>query len=125
MSPLVVDKVLSALTKENRAHKVTQDVILKGYRRHKVNGELYPAAVPYHDGEVIGALIEGITTKEMEYLDKFEGDEYKRVSVTVLTGPEKTVTRCFVYEWIDGDDRLLEEDWVLDQAQITRFLATF
>ncbi|TIC34325.1 DUF1479-domain-containing protein, partial [Wallemia mellicola] len=75
---------------------------LKGYTRHHVIGEDYPAITK--DGETVlqkkltdeestvhGALIEGLADYHMDLLDQFEGDEYERISTKAFRTTENEI----------------------------------
>ncbi|TIC64062.1 DUF1479-domain-containing protein [Wallemia mellicola] len=75
---------------------------LKGYTRHHVIGEDYPAITK--DGETVlqkkltdeestvhGALIEGLADHHMDLLDQFEGDEYERISTKAFRTTENEI----------------------------------
>lgn len=71
--------------------------VLAGYTRLRVKGQHYPAAVPAPDESVEGTLYTGLTPKEFEALDRFEGREYDRIEVDIGGTP------VFVY--------VLAEEW--------------
>ncbi|TIB97393.1 DUF1479-domain-containing protein [Wallemia mellicola] len=75
---------------------------LKGYTRHHVIGEDYPAITK--DGETVlqkkltdeestvhGALIEGLADYHIDLLDQFEGDEYERISTKAFRTTENEI----------------------------------
>lgn len=56
---------------------------LLNVRRVGVRGEVYPAIIPFDGGVVDGMLYENLSAAEMDALDRFEGPEYERRSVTL------------------------------------------
>ena len=67
--------------------------ILRGYRLAKLQGihHVYSILQPQAGSTVDGLLYE-VTQEELEQLDKYEGDAYQRVSVTLVSK-----TRAWVY----------------------------
>jgi len=56
---------------------------LDGYRRVRIKGAHYPAVVPSRNDTVTGLLYAGLSEGEFRNLDRFEGEEYERLSVCV------------------------------------------
>lgn len=56
---------------------------LDGYRREGVRGTAYPAIIKDPAGSVPGTLYGGLPRGTLVALDRFEGDEYRRVVVRV------------------------------------------
>lgn len=48
-----------------------------------IDGEIYPITEPGEVSSYIDGLILGLTQKELQRADAYEGDVYKRVSVSV------------------------------------------
>ena len=65
---------------------------LYGYRKSEVwSGDAYyPIAIPDPDGEIDGFVLE-LTDEEMARGDAYEGDEYRRLRVTLRSGLEAWV----------------------------------
>lgn len=78
--------------------------VLRHHVRHAVLGEAYPAVVAKRAGVVKGLVYVDITQAELEMLDAYEGEEYKRVKVE--TELDTGATRAWVYVWADEADRL-------------------
>ena len=77
---------------------------LRGYARHEVRGEAYPAIVAKSNGLVKGLIYENISQVEVDALDTYEGDEYERIGVFVET--EAGQARAWVYVWAGRAERL-------------------
>ena len=59
---------------------------LDGFQRFKVIGEVYPALVGSQTGDrVHGLAYLDVSPKDLERLDAFEGDMYKRISTEMVT----------------------------------------
>ncbi len=56
---------------------------LLGYRCGLLEGRCYPGIVPASGHRVVGRLLEGLTCEELQRLDDYEGDEYRRARVFV------------------------------------------
>ncbi|MDF7799646.1 gamma-glutamylcyclotransferase [Pontiellaceae bacterium B1224] len=70
---------------------------LSGYTRRRVKGQHYPAVFQASEESVEGILYTGLTGKEFQCLDAFEGVEYERVELAFGD------TTAFVY--------VLSNDW--------------
>ncbi len=77
---------------------------LRGYTRHAVRGEAYPAIVAKPNGLVKGIVYEDISQAELDALDAYEGDEYGRIRVCVET--EADQIQVWVYVWAGRRERL-------------------
>lgn len=141
---LMVPQILkSVLDNEPITAFNVSNATLKGYTRHHVIGEDYPAITK--DGETVlqkkltdeestvhGALIEGLADYHMDLLDQFEGDEYERISTKAFRTTENEICTeqwkpsgkatphnfdevdCEVYVWRDSSDRLESKLWTFD-----------
>lgn len=58
---------------------------LKDFQRSRINGQEYPGIVAHPGGEVEGVLYLELPQAAMERLDNFEGEQYTRQEVTVIT----------------------------------------
>ncbi len=58
---------------------------LKDFRRSRIRGEEYPGIVAYLGAEVKGVLYRDLSQKAIERLDGFEGEQYSRQEVQVMT----------------------------------------
>lgn len=56
---------------------------LAGYRRIRMRGVHYPAVVSSRNDEVAGVLYDGLSEADFRNLDRFEGEEYERLTVRV------------------------------------------
>lgn len=64
---------------------------LTGYRRLTLAGRHYPGLVRAHQGEVTGLLVEGLGRADLQQLDRYEGQEYRRrlLRVDTSSGPRQ------------------------------------
>lgn len=60
-----------------------QPSMLDGYQRFRVMDVVYPGIIPTKGRKVYGTLVSGLTKAHIQKLDKYEGDQYDRRSVTV------------------------------------------
>lgn len=68
--------------------------ILRGYRCEGVRGEAYPAIMTDPSETVTGRLYHGLSPHAIAALDRFEGDEYRRRVVTVITDDGRAKQAC-------------------------------
>lgn len=65
--------------------------VLSGYKRLSVKGETYPGLVASPDGSVEGMVYLDVTTQDMQRLDRFEGEYYKKIPVTVTADDDRVL----------------------------------
>jgi len=89
MFPQVWSRVMGGTHTSRRA-------TITGYSRRQLPGEVHPALVADPDASVTGVLYSGLTQPELDRLDRFEGEDYPRISVRAVpeTGAE---VEAFVY----------------------------
>ncbi|TFK20281.1 hypothetical protein FA15DRAFT_673599 [Coprinopsis marcescibilis] len=88
--------ILKQIIQNEATHLVYCPAILLNYTRHKVKDVDYPGIIPESKGKTLfsrelsqdersvrGTLVMGLTESDIEFLDYFEGDEYKRVEVDI------------------------------------------
>lgn len=63
----------------------TVPAMLEGYARYSVKRAPYPGIVPQSGGQVRGVVYTGVDSAALTRIDEFEGDLYRRESVTVAT----------------------------------------
>ena len=60
--------------------------VLAGYRRLRLKAKHYPVMVAASGAAVEGTLYTGLSEKDFEVLDAFEGEEYDRETVSLGSG---------------------------------------
>lgn len=83
---LMWPQVLRALTGKSW---VTEDAVLKGFKRCRIKGAVYPGIKREPASSVKGKVVRGLGGKELSMLDQFEGDAYERVRIQVNTESNK------------------------------------
>ncbi|KAM0789798.1 hypothetical protein ACM66B_006650 [Microbotryomycetes sp. NB124-2] len=123
---LVHPAILARVVGHDGPNLQTYDAILPGHTRHHVRGEDYPAVVNAKDGRLVmgrnltelegrvqGSLVKGLSDADVALLDEFEGNEYKRSSVTVELATGETAP-AEVYLWTDPLSRLEQSLWTFE-----------
>jgi gamma-glutamylcyclotransferase (GGCT)/AIG2-like uncharacterized protein YtfP len=89
--------------------------LLPRYRRLLVKNEHYPGVVPSTYDSVDGIIYHDISPEGWSRLDRFEGEMYSRLLVTVLceNGDEAQV-HCYVFR-PEFQQRLTAEEWDFDK----------
>ncbi|KAJ3309998.1 hypothetical protein HDV04_005500 [Boothiomyces sp. JEL0838] len=107
---LLSDIVFSKVTKITP--KRISNVILKDYKRVKVDNAPYPAIYPSEGAQVVGDLCE-VGADIIELLDRFESSLYKRITVNVLVTLEKGIqsVEADVYVWNQDLSKLSIYEW--------------
>ena len=106
----------------------SEAALLRGYRRHSVQGEDYPGIRPAEAGVVEGRLYRGIGAAVWARLDAFEGADYERVPVTVELSDGRAETACVYRFRAELVARLLPGDWdpqLFESEGRERFLARY
>jgi gamma-glutamylcyclotransferase (GGCT)/AIG2-like uncharacterized protein YtfP len=83
---------------------------LSGWQRFALADRTYPGAMPSHEGgaSILGVLWFDLPKEAILALDRFEGDEYKRVCVTVTTEEGQRLP-AEAYQW--GSPELTRGPW--------------
>lgn len=108
---LMFPEVMHAVTGRELAGRAG---LLHGYARFLIRGEQYPAIVAHSGGAVRGTLYDGLGSKELRLLDRYEHDYYRRVPVMIELDDavDAEAVRAWTYELAPGlRGRLAAEDW--------------
>ena len=89
------EEVISSLI--GRKPPVSSSAVLENYGAYYVEGTDYPGIREDSGNKVQGMLYYDLDKKVMNILDRFEGDLYERVIVSVVDENDKTVD-AFVYK---------------------------
>ncbi|QSZ34060.1 hypothetical protein DSL72_005640 [Monilinia vaccinii-corymbosi] len=92
MAPEVLHRVIYGSSKHNPSASLTiTPALLPNYCRHRVRSADYPGIIFESGHTVRGTFVTGLTPKNMQSLDWFEGPEYERkvVTVKILTPKDK------------------------------------
>ncbi|TFK20279.1 hypothetical protein FA15DRAFT_673596 [Coprinopsis marcescibilis] len=93
---LMHPKILTKVVGNDGAHLRYCPAVLLEHTRHKVKGYDFPGVIPYSASQTLfdrelsqeeksvrGILVAGLTEKDIELLDRFEGSYYTRVPIAV------------------------------------------
>ena len=69
---------------------------LKDFQRSRIRGEEYPGIVAHPGAEVEGILYRDLMPKAIERLDTFEGQQYSRQEVQVMTAHGPCLAMAYV-----------------------------
>ena len=64
-------------------HYEKHSAVLLGYKRLTVKGANYPGLVKSFNSSIEGVVYRNVTAQDIKRLDKFEGECYKKISVSV------------------------------------------
>ena len=95
---------------------------LDDHVRHAIHGETYPGMVPAVGSQVAGILHLDVDEADLERLDRFEGEDYRRETVDVVTNEGSTRADAYLYLL---HDRLSASAWEPDAFAMERFIATY
>ncbi len=73
-----------------------QQAVLTGWKAVKVKHQDYPGLAQADNGKVFGILKSGLSAADFEILDKFEGEQYRRIQLAV-TDADRLVQQAYVY----------------------------
>lgn len=82
---------------------------VSGYKRLGVRGEVYPGLVASMGSRVDGVVLLGVNRSDIQLLDEFEGEYYRRQGMTVVCGHRQYI-RAQAYVFRDEYRFLLTED---------------
>jgi len=73
---------------------------LIGWRRYALADRTYPGALPSEQSSdsIVGVVWLHVNPRAISALDRFEGDQYERVAVNIITAEGKSLT-AQVYQW--------------------------
>jgi gamma-glutamylcyclotransferase (GGCT)/AIG2-like uncharacterized protein YtfP len=77
--------VLDALLGRTLPASERVDATAPGFHAVHYPQRVYPALIAAPGGNTPGLLLHNLTANELAILDAFEGDEYRRATITVLT----------------------------------------
>jgi len=95
-----------------------QPATLSGYRCGVVARADFPGIVPQVGATVPGQLLLNLSVEEIRQLDRYEGELYRRVEVSVQLQASGAQRRCWVY-MITGwaRHRVTETPWTMEWYQ--------
>ena len=70
--------------------------ILANYHRSRLPGRSYPGIRYVRNRQVDGYLLTGLSTAQLQRLDRYEGSEYRRARVRVDTAQGRRVTWVYL-----------------------------
>jgi hypothetical protein len=85
--------------------------VLPGYSRWRVQGGSYPISVPDRKGEVPGAIVGGLSRRDVARLAAYEGPGYRIATLKVKTG--ETMATVSVFEPIVSKLKPTNRPWNL------------
>ncbi len=92
------------------------NAIAKGFQRHAVPGETYPAMVGEPNARVQGLVWLNVMPEDVARLDEFEGVEYARQEIDVTLNTSDEVIKAHAYLWLDKTV-LSEQLWSVSQFE--------
>ena len=110
---LICPEMVFALTGKNY---VSEKAVLNNFKRFKIYDDgqprAYPAIKKYAGGLVNGIILYDVDKESMEALDFFEGGEYIRTLLEIVTDGKKIKT--YVYVWEKKYNPKLKNEWSLN-----------
>jgi hypothetical protein len=85
--------------------------VLPGWSRWRVQGGSYPISIPDRKGQVAGAVVRGLSARDVARLAAFEGSGYRVSSLNVRIGG--VLTTVSVYEPIVSKLKPTNRSWDL------------
>lgn len=118
MNNEVLEPLLGCIPKKEAAE-------LADFECVTVKGALYPGLKEKRGQRVMGQLLQRLTPDQLEILDRYEGDEYRRIRVQVAIQGQTDIP-CYTYLFKPELNHLLSElPWsnhVFRQQYMTDFL---
>jgi Gamma-glutamyl cyclotransferase, AIG2-like len=92
----LLDRDVTALVLGRRlAPQAFVPAILPGYSRWRVQGGSYPISVPDRKGQVSGAVVGGLSARDVASLSAYEGAGYRVASLKVKQAGRLTLVSVF------------------------------
>lgn len=95
---------------------------VEGHQRFEVRDETYPGMVARADCVVEGVLYLDVDAADLARLDAFEGEDYLRATLPVLSDDGPYDAETYIYRL---HDRLHDRLWLPEAFAMDRFLATY
>lgn len=92
------------------------NAIAKGFQRHAVPGETYPAMVRNAQAQVQGLVWLNVRPEDIDSLDLFEGSEYTREQIEVVLNTKCEAVKAETYMW-RHPDQLTDALWSVSQFE--------
>lgn len=92
------------------------NAIAKGFQRHVVPGETYPAMVRKAQAQVQGLVWLNVRPEDIHNLDVFEGSEYAREQIDVVLNTTGETVKADTYIW-RHPDLLTDALWSVSQFE--------
>jgi gamma-glutamylcyclotransferase (GGCT)/AIG2-like uncharacterized protein YtfP len=109
---LQVPQVIKAVT--GRTYRGVP-AALRGYAIFKVTNAEFPGVIRATDSTVEGIAYENVSAKDLNLLDLFEGDFYRRQLLDVVL-PDGSISKAWVYVIADSHkDVLTDKSWSLTE----------
>ena len=112
---LVCDDIMAEVS---GAHLSSASATLRGYRRRRVKGEVYPALVSDAESRVDGVVYWNVPPSAWARLDRFEGERYSREVVCVELDNGAVVSAATYVARPEFMDYLDEAEW--DSSEFLR-----
>ena len=93
----------------------TRPAILADYKRYSIKDADYPAISQKKGFTTKGLLLENVDEQSISLLSEYEGDEYKKQEVFVLSDQKKV--KALVYIWDANPDLLEDKEWDFELFQ--------
>jgi len=88
----------------------------KGYQRHAVPGETYPAMIENPAAQVQGLMWLNVLPEDLKRLDEFEGPEYERREIEVMLNTTGETAVANTYIWLKPEV-LTDSLWSVSQFE--------
>lgn len=92
------------------------NALAKGYQRHAVPGETYPAMIENPAAQVQGLMWLDVLPEDLKRLDEFEGPEYERREIEVLLNTTGETAVANTYIWLKPEV-LTDSLWSVSQFE--------
>jgi gamma-glutamylcyclotransferase (GGCT)/AIG2-like uncharacterized protein YtfP len=92
------------------------NALAKGYQRHAVPGETYPAMIENPAAQVQGLMWLNVLPEDLKRLDEFEGPEYERREIEVMLNTTGETAVANTYIWLKPEV-LTDSLWSVSQFE--------
>ena len=97
--------------------------IAPDHARFAVRDETYPAMIASAGSQVAGVVYFDVDRIDMEALDRFEGEDYRRCAIQLALAGGRTLL-AETYLFVEPE-RLSEGVWIPENFDLQRFIASY
>ena len=110
-------------TRVVRSRYRSMPAVATDYARFAVRDETYPAMIASQGSKVAGVVYCDVDESDVEALDHFEGEDYRRCAIELTVGDGRAlVAETYLYV---NPTQLSQDAWIPENFDMQRFIASY